>query len=194
MPEFGKPIYPDGRMIKDRTMDECEWGMLFAVLNRLPGTNIGAPPGMMVYNATLAATEAQKHASEFFRDGTSQQLLLSPSAAVSENANIQESNESVKKRLAEDQRAVLTPIPYDAKSIGYSAEDSQLVESREMDMGMAAIAHGMPAGPYRSRGGSYAQAYVDYLQEKQGAVYPTALALESEFTRRSLCGSRRTAG
>ena len=183
MPRFGRPIFPDGRMLKDRTMPECEWGMMFAVNNRLPATNIGAPAGMMVYNATLSATEAQRHSAEYFRDGTAQQMLLSPHASVSAEANVQESNEQTKKRLAEDQRAVITPIPYETKMIGFSAEDSQLVESREMDAAFGAIAHGMPASPYRRSGGSYAQAYVDFLNENHGAIYPVAFNLEPEFTR-----------
>lgn len=182
LPKISSAIYPDGRRLMDRQSDACEWGMMFACVNRLPGTNVGAPHGLMVYNATIAATEAQKHASEFFRDGTSQQLLLSPHAAVGEQVDVQATNESVKQRLAEDQRSVITPIPYDVKMVGYSAEDSQLVESRELDMGMAAIAQGMPSGPYRGRGGSYAQAYVDYLQEKT-ALYPIASSLSPEFTR-----------
>ena len=183
MPSSGTNIYPDGRMLKDRSMPACEWGMLFAVNNRMPGTNVGAPAGLMVYNATLSATEAQRHSAEFFRDGTAQQIFLSPHHAVSAQANVQESNESVKKRLAEDQRAVISPIPYEISKVGYSAEDSQLVESREMDAALAAIANNMPASPYRRSGGSYAQAYVDYLNEKEGAIYPVAFSLEPEFTR-----------
>ena len=36
---------------------------------------------------------------------------------------------------------------------GYSAHDSQLVETREFDMAAAAIAYGLPAGMFSSKWG-----------------------------------------
>ena len=183
LPKEAMTIYPDGRTLEDQSRPEAEWGMLLVVLNRGPGANVGAPPGLMTYNATAAATEAQRHAAEFFRDGTSQQLFVTPNPALEELQNIQQNNEQVKKSLQGNHRATIAPLPYDVKQIGFSAEDSQLTESREFDMASTAIAHNMPASPYKSAGGSYASAYLDYINETEGAVYPVACDLEEEFTR-----------
>ena len=184
LPEEAMTIYPDGRLLEDQSSPESKWGMLLVVLNRGPGANVGAPPGLMTYNATAAATEAQRHAAEFFRDGTSQQLFVTPNPALEELQNIQQNNEQVKKSLQGNHRATIAPLPYDVKQIGFSAEDSASLRRAVSSIWLPLLLRIICRLRRIVRAAAATLRHtLDYINETEGAVYPVACDLEEEFTR-----------
>lgn len=181
-------IFPDGRALLDTKPDSesCKYGMLLICLNRTAESNNGVPPGMLNYDGTRAAIEAQKHAGDYFRDGTFQNVMLSPHHALSQDVgmdNLKASNQIVKKQVEATHRAVISPYPYDAKHIGYSAEDSQLVESRAADNVNMAIAHGFPTSYVSNQPSSYASIYGDEIRLATYSLLPIIVEIECEFSR-----------
>ena len=183
LPELNSTIYPDGRLLEDQSMPAAEWGMMLITINRTPGSNNGVPPGLLTYDATIAATEAQRHAADFFKNGTWEHLFVSPNVKLEDLSTLKEANENIKESLAGNHRATIAPLPYDVKPVGFSASDSQLVQSREADMMFSAISYGLPAGTFAMKGQSFAQVYADQIRKTEEAVLPICCEIEDEHTR-----------
>ena len=174
-------IYPDGR--KKGKGPEKRFGMLLICLNRTPESNNGAPPGLITADSTVSMLAALKHAAEFFTEGTKQKIIATPHHASHAFKGWQEAATDLSDALKDGQGAVMTTVPWETRNVGYSAKDSQLIESREFDMAAAAIAYGLPAGMFSSKGQSYAQVYADSIRQLTDGVEPILIELEHEFTR-----------
>ena len=180
-------IFPDGRDLPDRAKKskkpERNFGMLLICVNRTPESNNGVPPGMLNYEGTMAATAAQAYNADFFRDGTFNHMFVTPHHAINNFEQAQATGKQIAESMKANHRATIANLPYEVKPIGFSAKDSQLTEVQEMNLGLIAIAHNMPASLFSLRGSSYAQIYGDSIRLLTDGILPLIVEIENEFSR-----------
>ena len=185
-------IYPDGRYLPDNpskmmdfTEESREYGMLVLYINRSPESNNGVPPGMLNFNGTLSAIYAQRHSVDFHEEGTHRQVLLTPNHnLVGEGIDaVAGSQEDMEKKIAARHRAIISGVPWHVQELGFDAEKAQLIPTREADMGMQAVSHGLPPSQFASRGGSHAQVYADMVKINTDGTLPIVMDIEDEHNR-----------
>ena len=166
------PIHPNGR----------PHGMLHISWNRSPETNRGVPPGLLVAQVVATAVNAQDYAADYFQDAIWPQMLLWLKQGQ-DFGDQQEHLDNLTKQLRANHRVAVSALEVAMQRVGYSAEESQLVESRNSDQSQIAIAHGMPASSVSSDAASFAQIYADNQIIRTDVVNPIVEDLCDEFSR-----------
>ena len=185
-------IYPDGRYLPEdgslmgRGFEEesRNYGMLVMYINRSPESNNGVPPGMLNFNGTLSAVYAQRHAVDFHEEGTFRQVLLTPDARLTGEAidTVAGSQEDMKKNVEARHRAIISGVPWQVQELGFDAEKAQLIPTRESDMAMQAVAHGLPPSQFAARGASHAQVYADMVKINTDGTLPIVMDVEDQHS------------
>ena len=104
---------------------------------------------------------SQRANLDFFRGGNWLQTLLSPEKHIDHWQNKQQFFDDIEDSVASNHEAIVSEIPMKATKIGFSPDEIQMIETREMNKIDGATAYGISAGMVNAASyNSYASKYL----------------------------------
>ena len=135
----------------------------------------------MLASPTVEATNrVEEYASEV--DGSWQQLMVSPKT----KDNMEEAQghlEAIEDQVEDNARIIVAAMEMVIQKMGYSAEEAQVLASRQANMGFISALHGVPAGLINPESSSFAQLYADRQMLRTDMIEPLGQKICRELSR-----------